>query len=158
MAAKGPVHPTLAGTSTATSSVMRMKLQPTEAAAIRERIMKEMLALEDERMARMRERPSEGLRIGSGSRVGGLQSAEDEGIIRAELNKADPSAVVFSESWAAKKSRIRQASPYGHLASWDCVSVIVKTGGDLRQEQFAVQLIQEFGKIWRDEGCPCWVR
>lgn len=44
------------------------------------------------------------------------------------------------------------------LANWDCVSVIVKTGGDLRQEQLAVQLIQEFQRIWTEENCPCWVR
>ncbi|EIN07346.1 hypothetical protein PUNSTDRAFT_144847 [Punctularia strigosozonata HHB-11173 SS5] len=163
-AAKGPVHPTLANAGPRADPAapqMRMKLQPAEATAIRERIMKEMLALEEERMARMRERenrtgfvPVRDIASGSGA----AKSAEDEGIIRRELDKADPSAAVFSESWTTKKSRIRQASPYGHLASWDCVSVIVKTGGDLRQEQFAVQLIQEFGKIWRDENCPCWVR
>ncbi|GBE81999.1 predicted protein [Sparassis crispa] len=136
----------------------RMRLQPSEAAAIRERIMGEMLALEEERMARMRENSTgEGVfTFGLGD--GSIKTAEDEGIIRRELSKVDPSAVVFSESWAAKKSRIRQASPYGHLANWDCVSVIVKTGGDLRQEQLAVQLIQEFEKIWKEENCSCWVR
>jgi hypothetical protein len=36
--------------------------------------------------------------------------------------------------------------------------VIVKTGADLRQEQLAVQLIREFGRIWQDEKCGCWVR
>ncbi|KZT09426.1 kinase-like protein [Laetiporus sulphureus 93-53] len=132
-----------------------MKLQPTEAAAIRERIMGEMLALEEERMARMREGES---MLAMGESNGGMRTAEDERIIRKELSKADPSAAVFSESWAAKKSRIRQSSPYGHLATWDCASVIVKTGGDLRQEQLAVQLIQEFDKIWKEENCPCWVR
>ncbi|KAI0690043.1 kinase-like protein [Cytidiella melzeri] len=147
---------------------MRLKLQQTEAAAIRNRIMNEMLALEEERMERMREnRTGEGtLRIGDTG--GNMKTAEDEGIIRRELSKADPSAVVVGESWAAKKasittllygeSRIRQASPYGHLANWDCVSVIVKTGGDLRQEQLAVQLIQEFEKIFKDEHCTCWIR
>lgn len=82
---------------------LRMKLQAAEAAAIRNRIMNEMLALEEERMERMREnREGEGmLRM---SDVGGsLKTAEDEGIIRRELSKADPSAVVVSESWAAKK-------------------------------------------------------
>ncbi|OBZ75122.1 Phosphatidylinositol 4-kinase PIK1 [Grifola frondosa] len=146
------------GASAPTPAPVRMKLQPSEAAAIRDRIMEEMLALEEERMARMRENGvGEGfLRIGLGD--GSMKTAEDEGIIRRELSRADPSAVVFSESWAAKKSRVRQSSPYGHLANWDCVSVIVKTGGDLRQEQLAVQLIQEFEKIWKDEGCQCWVR
>lgn len=82
---------------------MRLKLQHAEAAAIRSRIMEEMLALEEERMERMREnRDGEGiLRVGD---MGGkMRTAEDEGIIRRELSKVDPSAVVFSESWATKK-------------------------------------------------------
>jgi phosphatidylinositol 4-kinase B len=95
------------------SHSQRMKLQPSEAAAIRERIMNEMLALEEERMQRMRENRDSrsALRVG----VAMTNTMEDEGIIRRELNKADPSAIVFSESWSAKKSRVRQESPYGHL-------------------------------------------
>ncbi|KAH9966684.1 kinase-like protein [Russula dissimulans] len=154
----GPLHPSLAAVSQEQSSLLsqRPKLQPTEAAAIRNRIMDEMLALEEERMQRMRENRDShsALRIG----VPMMNTMEDEGIIRRELNKVDPSAVVFSESWAAKKSRVRQESPYGHLATWDCLSVIVKTGGDLRQEQLAVQLIHEFLRIWKEENCQCWVR
>ncbi|KAL1944535.1 hypothetical protein VTO73DRAFT_2965 [Trametes versicolor] len=142
----------------AATEVLRMKLQASEAAAIRDRIMEEMLALEEERMARMRENGVNEASVQISTANGDMKTAEDEGIIRRELSKADPSAVVFSESWAAKKARVRQASPYGHLANWDCVSVIVKTGGDLRQEQLAVQLIQEFEKIWKDENCQCWVR
>ena len=111
----GPIHPSLIGTShephPGAPSLPRMKLQPAEAAAIRDRIMKEMLALEEERMERMRETGVMKLGIGSGD----TNTAEDEGIIRRELNKVDPSAVVFSESWATKKSRVRQGSPYGHL-------------------------------------------
>lgn len=38
------------------------------------------------------------------------------------------------------------------------MSVIVKTGGDLRQEQLAVQLIREFQSIWAEEKCGCWVK
>jgi hypothetical protein len=82
-------------------SIQRMKLQQSEAYAIRDRIMQEMLALEGQRMERMREgRESESVRLDAS---GSTKSAEDEGIIRRELNKVDPSAVVFSESWAAKK-------------------------------------------------------
>ncbi|KIJ69371.1 hypothetical protein HYDPIDRAFT_164930 [Hydnomerulius pinastri MD-312] len=159
----GPLHPSLGGKPGAATPApsTRMRVAPAEAAAIRDRIMLEMLALEEERMARMREGEFADGAWGSG--MGGIGegngvSGEDEGIIKRELNKVDPSAVVFSESWAAKKSRIRHGSPYGHLANWDCVSVIVKTGGDLRQEQVAVQLIQEFERIWQEESCQCWVR
>ncbi|KAF9246501.1 kinase-like protein [Melanogaster broomeanus] len=155
----GPIHPSLGGKlkpleTPSPPPATRMRVQHTEAAAIRDRIMQEMLALEEQRMARMREGE-----IGIGdSANGGMKTDEDEGIIKRELNKVDPSAVVFSESWAAKKSRIRHGSPYGHSANWDCVSVIVKTGDDLRQEQVAVQLIQEFERIWKEESCQCWVR
>ena len=38
------------------------------------------------------------------------------------------------------------------------MSVIVKTGGDLRQEQLAVQLIREFQAIWAEEKSGCWVK
>lgn len=65
--------------------------------------MKEMLALEEERMERMRENREDDGVVRIGYTSGGMETAEDEGIIRRELNKADPSAVVFSESWAAKK-------------------------------------------------------
>ena len=79
----------------------RLRLQFAEAAAIRERIMKEMMSLEEQRMQRMKEGGSSGgiLKLGLGS----PNSAEDESIIREELNKVDPSAVVFSESWTNKK-------------------------------------------------------
>lgn len=80
----------------------RMKLHHGEAAAIRDRIMKEMLSLEEERMERMRETDG-GIMMQSGDVSGSVKSVEDEGIIRRELNKVDPSALVFSESWATKK-------------------------------------------------------
>ncbi|KAJ3744697.1 kinase-like protein, partial [Lentinula detonsa] len=155
--------PNLTGTGTGSQDFgkpppSRMRLQPSEASAIRDRIMQEMLALEEERMAHMRENRETESIIRIGDISGGMKTAEDEGIIRRELSKADPSAMVFSESWTAKKSRIRHGSPYGHLANWDCVSVIVKTGGDLRQEQLAVQLVHEFQRIWEEESCQCWVR
>lgn len=92
-----------------------MKLQASEAAAIRERIMNEMLALEEERVSRMRENTAaDGLpRIGLSD--GNLKTAEDEGIIRRELSKADPSAIVFSESWSMKKVRASWAVSWNVL-------------------------------------------
>lgn len=69
----------------------RMRLQPIEAAAIRERIMAEMISLEEQRMARMMEH-------GEGEGIKGISdpgrtsnTKEDEAIVRRELNRADPS-------------------------------------------------------------------
>jgi phosphatidylinositol 4-kinase len=67
-------------------------------------------------------------------------------------------AAVFSEDWEAKKERIRAGSPYGHLPNWRLISVIVKNGADLRQEQFAIQLIREMQKIWEDTKVDVWVQ
>ncbi len=118
----------------------KLKLAAAQAAAIRQRIMEEMISLEEERVERMTERP-EGVAIEEGKEGEG-KTVEDEGIVRRELNKADPSggsgpsvwvflvlinglgsAAVFKESWTAKKSRIRAASPWGHLANWDVSAV-----------------------------------
>ncbi|ORX34569.1 kinase-like domain-containing protein [Kockovaella imperatae] len=137
-----------------TASGGKLRLAAVQAAAIRERIMEEMMALEEERVERMTDRP-EGVEFATSS---GGQTAEDEGIVRRELNKADPSAAVFKESWTSKRSRIQSSSPWGHLANWDMFSVIVKTGTDLRQEQLATQLIERFSKIFKEEKCDCWVR
>ena len=89
-------------------SSKRLRLQYAEAKAIRERIMKEMILLEEQRMQRMKEGGSSGgmIRLGLGS----PNSAADESIIRKELNKVDPSAVVFSESWTNKKVRMATAT------------------------------------------------
>lgn len=68
----------------------KLKLAAAQAAAIREKIMEEMMALEEERVTRMTERP-EGVEVEEKADEGGEQTAEDEGIVRRELNKADPS-------------------------------------------------------------------
>lgn len=132
-------------------------LSAQEASAIRERIMSEMMSLEDERMSRMKAIARADSVSSRKSTVLG-ETAEEESVVLRAINKDDPSGSVLSESWTEKKSRIRKGSPYGHLVNWDVFSVIVKTGADLRQEQLAVQLIKEFGRIWTDTNCPHWIR
>lgn len=82
-------------------------------------------------------------------KTGGLQRKGD---------RDDPSAAVFGEAWDAKRERIRKSSPFGWMKNWDLVSVIVKTGADLRQEAFACQLIQVCHRIWVEAGVPVWVK
>lgn len=50
-----------------------------------------------------------------------------------------------------------ESSPYGHLANWRLLSVIVKCGDDLRQELMASQLLQMFQRIWEMERLPLWL-
>ncbi|XP_066581456.1 phosphatidylinositol 4-kinase beta [Prorops nasuta] len=70
----------------------------------------------------------------------------------------DPSAAVLKEPWELKQKRIKASSPYGHLASWKVLAVIVKCGDDLRQELLAMQLLEMLQKIWQDEKVRLWVR
>ena len=149
-----------------TAAVMLAQLQPPNTAApykqnteqIRQRIIKEMIALEEQRMQKMKtEGVSSGVGGGGGEGAGG-DMLEDEQRIAWVVNKEDPSAAVLSEDWETKKTRLRQASPYGHLPNWRLMSVIVKQGADLRQEQFAIQLIREMQRIWEDTGVDVWVK
>lgn len=68
----------------------------------------------------------------------------------AKLLKEDPSALILKEDWASKTNRIKAASPFGSLPGYKLLSVIVKSGTDLRQEQLAVQIISEMKNIWTD--------
>ncbi|EPZ32863.1 Phosphatidylinositol 4-kinase domain-containing protein [Rozella allomycis CSF55] len=111
-----------------------------EADKIRQKIVSEMNMLEEQRLAQ------------------GLTDVEIDAMIEnPELAKEDPSAVVFKESWEAKVERVRKKSPFGHRPNWKLLSVIVKSGADLRQEQLACQLIHEIQKIWNDANVPCWL-
>ena len=47
------------------------------------------------------------------------------------------------ESAKEQERRIRLASPFGQLKSWNLLRVIVKANDEVRQEQFAVQLISQ---------------
>lgn len=82
-------------------------------------------------------------------KTGGVQRAGD---------RDDPSAATFGEAWTMKKERIRRSSPYGWMKNWDLISVIVKTGADLRQEAFACQLIGVCSKIWAEANTDVWVK
>lgn len=98
--------------------------------------------------------------VQSGAGAGAARTENDmkTGGVQRRGDRDDPSAATVGEDWNAKKERIRRASPYGWMPNWDLLSVIVKTGADLRQEAFAVQLIQVCDKIWQEAGTPVWVK
>ncbi|CAG8556963.1 5073_t:CDS:10 [Funneliformis mosseae] len=127
--------------------------------AISKKIIKEMMCLEEERMMKMTTQVTSGVGTNAGANGGeggGGEMLEDEKKILSAINKEDPSAAVFSEDWESKRERIRKASPYGHHSNWRLLSVIVKTGADLRQEQLACQLIREMQRIWQNAEIDVW--
>lgn len=96
--------------------------------------------------------------MNSGAGAARMENDQKTGGVQRKGDRDDPSAATFGEAWNMKKERIRKASPYGWMKNWDLVSVIVKTGADLRQEAFACQLIQVCEKIWQEAGTPVWVK
>ncbi|KAI8059863.1 hypothetical protein BC940DRAFT_171161 [Gongronella butleri] len=145
------------GTRTPTSD-KRLSGSRNGTEQIRQKIIREMLALEELRMEKMK---SEGVSSGVGVDGGegaGTELLQDESYVNKLVRREDPSAAVFSENYEDTKARIRAASPYGHFPNWRLLSVIVKQGTDLRQEQFAVQLIREMQRIWQDTGVDVWVK
>ncbi|KAI0218611.1 Phosphatidylinositol 4-kinase pik1alpha (PI4-kinase)(PtdIns-4-kinase) [Massospora cicadina] len=125
---------------------------------IRERIITEMAALEESRVAKMKRRGLEPALQGSGGEDQGGERVNEQELLRAVTYKEDPSAAVFREDWEAKQKRIREASPFGDRQSWRLLPLIVKTGADLRQEQFALQLIREMERIWMEADVRVWVQ
>jgi phosphatidylinositol 4-kinase B len=81
-------------------------------------------------------------------------------VIDSETNKIrdDPSAAALSEDWELKASRIRANSPFGALEGWKLVSVIAKTGTDMRQEHLACQIIEIMADIWERDELDLWVK
>jgi hypothetical protein len=96
--------------------------------------------------------------INSGAGAARMENDQKTGGVQRKGDRDDPSAATFGEAWHLKKERIRKSSPYGWMKNWDVLSVIVKTGADLRQEAFACQLIQACHKIWEDSETPVWVK
>jgi hypothetical protein len=81
---------------------------------------------------------------------------QDEDVVDTEGDGKgkDP---VFGEKIEEQTERLRKLSPYGNLSTYTLFKFIVKSGEDLRQEQFATQLINEFNQIFKLEKVECWV-
>ena len=80
------------------------------------------------------------------------QALERETIRKSELHAA------FGESWDAKRERLRALSPFRSIPGWDVVSMIGKSNDDLRQEVFALQIIQKFADIFKAANLPLWLK
>lgn len=84
----------------------------------------------------------------------------DEWVVVDKSQMPDPPGLVeriYKESWAKKCERIRKSSPVGHRKNWELISVVMKSGDDLRQEQLATQLIRCFADIFTKSGLSLWV-
>jgi phosphatidylinositol 4-kinase len=77
--------------------------------------------------------------------------------VYGEVDEAGKNVSVFKESFKQQSKRIRDSSPYGKFKTWGLMHVIVKSGDDLRQEQFAMQLISFFKQTFDEKELGIWL-
>ncbi|CAD8062202.1 unnamed protein product [Paramecium sonneborni] len=90
------------------------------------------------------------------SRVSYLQ--DGKGLVLTEEQYLEIKQAIFGENSLAQQNRIKMQSPFQTLKSWKLVHLIIKTGDNLKQEQFALQLICQFDQIFKKEGLPLQLR
>ena len=64
---------------------------------------------------------------------------------------------IFGEPFSEKEKKLKNKSLFGKLNTYKIFRCIIKTNEDLRQEQFATQLINEFYQIFKLENTGCWL-
>lgn len=66
---------------------------------------------------------------------------------------------IFGNKWDKKKEELRakSTSKYKYSSKWDIISMIVKSGDDLRQEQLAMSVIKKFHDIFKKANLPLWL-
>ncbi|KRX07569.1 Protein kinase-like domain [Pseudocohnilembus persalinus] len=75
-----------------------------------------------------------------------------------KIDKNSMQYQIFGEDLEEQEKRIRQQSIYGHFKSWKLIHLIIKTGDNLKQEQFAQQLIYQFQQIFELEKTDLLLR
>ena len=76
---------------------------------------------------------------------------ENKPITIEELKK------IFGEPFSKREKEFKKKSLFGKLNTYKIFQCIIKTNEDLRQEQFATQLINEFYQIFKLENTGCWL-
>ena len=66
-------------------------------------------------------------------------------------------STIFGEAFIDQENRLKSQSEYGFLSSYKICKILIKTGVDFRQEQFASQLINEFAQIFKIEDVDCYL-
>ena len=89
-----------------------------------------------------------------------LNTSENMKINAEEDNKpisTEELKKIFGESFSESEKKLKNNSLFGKLNSYKIFRCIIKTNEDLRQEQFATQLINEFYQIFKLENTGCWL-
>jgi len=79
-----------------------------------------------------------------------IESLQEMGTEPASIY-AGSQDIFFGEDSKTQEERVRSQSPFKDLKTWRLLPLIIKTGADMKEEQFAVQLISQFDQIFKKE-------
>ena len=65
---------------------------------------------------------------------------------------------LFKKFAEEQENEIRAQSRFSHLQTWKLARVIVKSGDDMRVEQFAMQLISLIDSIFKTKNLKLWIK
>ena len=83
-------------------------------------------------------------------------SGDDTSSVNSSKDFSDFNSI-FGETFQELEQNLKNKSPFGNFKTYKIFRCIIKTHDDLRQEQFATQLINEFNQIFKLENVNCWL-
>ena len=104
--------------------------------------------------------PSERQQIGDDEEKKLLHFESDEVHLVDQKDFYDerPNNTIFLETSKEQDERVRKNSPFGKLKTWRLIKLIVKSNDDVRQEQFAMQLISQIDQVFKLKKLSLWLR
>ncbi|CAD8043480.1 unnamed protein product [Paramecium primaurelia] len=82
----------------------------------------------------------------------------NRGLVLTTQEHLEMKQAIFGENSLDQFERIKSQSIFSQLQTWNIIHLIIKTGDNLKQEQFALQLISQFDQIFKKEGLPLKLR
>ena len=87
-----------------------------------------------------------------------MESEDKTSVIQQAFFEGRPINNVFLETSVEQDERVRRNSPFGNLKTWRLIKIIVKSNDDVRQEQFAMQLISQMDQIFKLKKLNLWLK
>ena len=97
------------------------------------------------------------IRISENEKMNNMDKIEDEVKPISNPINVEELKNIFGEPFLEKEKKLTTKSLFGKLNTYKIFRCIIKTNEDLRQEQFATQLINEFYQIFKLENTGCWL-
>ena len=116
-----------------------------------EELPEDILNIKDKDINDKNKNMNDSIKLGTSENLKMNTEEDNKPISSEELNN------IFGQSFSDNEKELKKKSLFGKLNTYKIFKCIIKTNEDLRQEQFATQLINEFYQIFKLENTGCWL-